>query len=236
MSKQTGLSDRARYDAFTRQWRDTVRTEAVKWCSDEQAQRLLEEAVLAEFRKKYAYSEPPQNLDYYLQAQVCLVYSLTGQNVRKLENYIAEHALLDESAPQPEAEAAPTQEPPRETPPAPAPAPVAAPTPAPAPAPTPVPAPAPTPAPAPVAPPVRSAAKKPAAAPDTFLDPVRTTLWTPDSNDDGGHVVQEVELPDEEEVERSVALSFLNTVLFLVMAIAFGFCVFETGFLQYLLQ
>ena len=235
MSKQTGLSDRARFDAFTREWRDTVRKEAVKWCSDERAEQLLEEAVFAEFRSKYAYSDPPLNLSYYFQAQVCLVYSLTGQNVRKLENYIAEHALPEEPASRAEAEtAAPPQEPQQETQPAPTAAPAPEPVPAPTPAPTPVPAPAPVTAPA-SAPAAESAAKEPKPTPDTFLDPVRTTLWTP-NDDDGGHVVQEVELPDEEEVERSVLLSFMNTVLFLLTAIAFGFCVYETGFLQYLLQ
>ena len=50
------------------------------------------------------------------------------------------------------------------------------------------------------------------------------------------HVVKELEIPDEEEDGRSVLLSFLNTVLFVLTAGAFGFCFYETGFLQYLMQ
>ena len=72
--------------------------------------------------------------------------------------------------------------------------------------------------------------------PDTFYDPARTTLWTPDS-EKSAHVVQEVDLPDEAaEIERSEKLSFLNAVLFLGVLAAALFCFFETGFLQYLLH
>ena len=72
--------------------------------------------------------------------------------------------------------------------------------------------------------------------PDTFLDPVRTTLWTPDS-ERSRHVVQEIVLPDEdEELPRSEKLSFVNAVLFLLVMASFLFCFFETGFLQYLLS
>ena len=72
--------------------------------------------------------------------------------------------------------------------------------------------------------------------PDTFLDPVRTTLWTPDS-ERSRHVVQEIVLPDEdEENQRSETLSFVNAILFLLVMASFLFCFFETGFLQYLLN
>ena len=280
MQKQAGLSDRTRFEAFSLQWRDTVLREAGKWCADEGAKQLLADAVLADFRRKYAESDPPSAAEFFLRAQVCTVYSLTGQNRRRLEIYIAERALPDqaeagvEPAPQaetpqvkapqtetpqteapqakvsqtetpqvkapqteiPQAEAAQTE--PTTTVPAqeaaPAPAPIAA-------APVQAPAAAPTAAETPVIA-ERSPEKEAQAAPhpavqtpDTFLDPVRTTLWTPDS-ERHDHFIQEIELPDEEESERSVAISFLNTILFLLTVGAFSFCFYETGFLQYLLQ
>ena len=63
----------------------------------------------------------------------------------------------------------------------------------------------------------------------------RTTYWTPDS-ERSEHVVQEIEIPDEEEEDRSVVLSFINMILFLLTAGSFAFCVYESGLLQYLLQ
>ena len=97
MNIQTGLKDRARFEAFSREWREEALKEAKKWCANERAQELLADAVLAEFQKKYADSAPPSSMDYQIRAQVCLVYSLTGNNVRKLKNYIAEHSLPPEA-------------------------------------------------------------------------------------------------------------------------------------------
>ena len=254
MSNQTGLKDRARFEAFSQEWRDVALKEAEKWCADEKARQLLADAVLAEFQKKYADSAPPLSMDYQIRAQVCLVYSLTGENTRKLENYIAEHALPETPA-EPFAAARPM---PRPEPSAPAAENVSAAAPeAPAPAPTSVipiaePVPAPPAEPAPAAPPkvkadapqekptapaveVKAAEQKPKARPDTFLDPVRTSYWTP-NEERTGHVIAEVELPDDEEEERSPIISFINLVLFLLTIGAFGFCFYETGFLQYLLQ
>lgn len=248
MSNQTGLKERARFEAFSQEWRDVALKEAEKWCADEKARQLLADAVLAEFQKKYADSAPPLSMDYQIRAQVCLVYSLTGENTRKLENYIAEHALPEAPA-EPAAAARPK---PRPEPTAPAAESVSTAAPeVPAPAPVPTPA-APVPEAAPAAPPqvkadapqekpaapaaeVKAADQKPKARPDTFLDPVRTSYWTP-NEERTTHVIAEVELPDEEEEERSPIISFINLVLFLLTIGAFGFCFYETGFLQYLLQ
>ena len=98
MRNQTGLKDRARFEAFSQEWREDALREAQKWCADERAQELLADAVLAEFQKKYADTPPPLSMGYQIRAQVCLVYSLTGDNVRKLTNYIAEHSLPPEEA------------------------------------------------------------------------------------------------------------------------------------------
>lgn len=251
MSNQTGLSDHKRYEAFTGKWRSSVLKEAEKWCSEEQAAQLLAEAVLAEFRNKYANIDPPLNPEYPLRAQVCLVYSQTGRSIRKLRDYIAmqetaAEAYTAKEAPAPEAQTPPAVQP-EPSPEAQSEA-VPAPPVGPAAAPEPVQAselvPVKNEAPAPAAPsgtqagvPAAESApeKKNDAPPDTFFDPVRTTLWSPDSSH-SSHVVKELEIPDEEEDGRSVLLSFVNTVLFVLTAGAFGFCFYETGFLQYLMQ
>ena len=192
-------------------------------------------------------------MDYYIKAQVCLVYSVTGQNSYKLASYIAENSIPEDSeetqtepvhaafrremsGPEPRPEPAP----PSTDESAGKPAVSAAEQPAPIPA-------AERPAPVPAAEqPVSESPIKPAAPahtpeepagrkPDTFLDPVRTTYWTPDS-ERSEHVVQEIEIPDEEEEDRSVILSFINTILFVLTAGSFVFCVYESGFFQYLLQ
>ena len=258
MENQTGLADRARFEAFSRQWRDAALKEAGKWCADENAKQLLADAVFAELRRKYADSDPPFAMEYFLRAQVCAVYSQTGQNRRRLEGYIAERAFPEppDAAPQAAAAAqaepptpAPVQAetliPPQETAPVivqatiPAPVSVQPTVPAPVPVPAQEAAPATPAVPVPVpGAPEKTAEAKPApklSVPDTYLDPARTTLWTPDE-ERSEHIVQEIELPDEEESERSVAISFLNTILFLLTVGAFSFCFYETGFLQYLLQ
>lgn len=277
MGKQAGLADSERFEAFSQQWRDTIVREARKWCTDEKAVQLLADAVLADFQRKYANIDVPRNLEYFFKAQVCLVYSTTGQNIRKLKYYIAEHSLpLEDKLPfetniQPEPPTVQMQPAPVEAEPVPsavsvpvtvlldepaedgtpdsampqeavepvtvlleppaedgAPAPEAAPQATSEPAPVPPDKPAADSTPAPAAPQATAEA-------DTFLDPVRTTFWTPDS-ELNEHVVEEMELPDEEEDERSVILSFMNVVLFLMMTGAFAFCVYETGLIQYLLQ
>lgn len=244
MSKIAGLADRARYEAFTRQWRDTALKEAEKWCTDKEARELLADAVLTDFRKKYAHTDPPDNLDYYIKAQVCLVYSVTGQNSYKLASYIAENSIPEESEEtQTEPVHAVFHEEISEPEPRPVPAPPSTDESAGKPAVSAAEQPAPVPAaeqPVPESP-IKPAApahtpEKPAGRkPDTFLDPVRTTYWTPDS-ERSEHVVQEIEIPDEEEEDRSVIISFINTILFLLTAGSFVFCVYESGFFQYLLQ
>lgn len=251
MSNQTGLSDHKRYEAFTGKWRSSVLKEAEKWCSEEQAAQLLAEAVLAEFRNKYADKDPPLNPECHLRAQVCLVYSQTGKSMRRLSDYIATQktaaeAYIEQEAPAPEAQTPPAVQPEpspavqSEAVPAPPSGPAAAPEPVQVPEQVPVKDEAPVPA-APSAvqtgAPVeeRAPEKEKDVPPDTFFDPVRTTMWTPD-NSRSSHVVKELEIPDEEEDGRSVMLSFLNTVLFVLTAGAFGFCLYETGFLQYLMQ
>ena len=93
MDNQTGLSDRARFAAFSLQWRDAALKEAGRWSADESTKQLLADAVFAELRRKYADSDPPSAMEFFLRAQVCSVYSQTGQNRRRLENYIAERAF-----------------------------------------------------------------------------------------------------------------------------------------------
>ena len=210
MENRAGLADRARYEAFSQQWWDAALKEAERRCSREDARPLLAAAVLTDLRKKYAYTTPPSNMDYDIREKTNAVFRLTGQNPLLLEYYLESHAFLDTSAAE-----------------KPAPKPAAE-------------KPAPEPAaeiPAPEIPAEETMSENASErVPDTFLDPVRTTLWTPDS-ERSRHVVQEIVLPDEdEELPRSEKLSFVNAVLFLLVMASFLFCFFETGFLQYLLS
>ena len=227
MENQTGLADRARFEAFTSQWEDAVLKEAGRRCSDESVQTLLAAAVLAELRKKYARVAPPLDMEYDIREKTNAVYRVTGRNPLLLEYYLESHAFLDTPAAE-RAPAKPKPEPasePAAAKPEPAPEPEAA---KPEPAPTAEAVPEPE-----VPEPEEDAAER---VPDTFLDPVRTTLWTPDS-ERSRHVVQEIVLPDEdEENQRSETLSFVNAILFLLVMASFLFCFFETGFLQYLLN
>ena len=238
MENQTGLADRARFEAFTSQWEDAVLKEAGRRCSDESVQTLLAAAVLAELRKKYARVAPPLDMEYDIREKTNAVYRVTGRNPLLLEYYLESHAFLDTPAAE-RAPAKPKPEPasePEAAKPEPAPtAEAAKPEPAPEPeAAKPEPAPTAEAVPEPEVPePEEDAAER---VPDTFLDPVRTTLWTPDS-ERSRHVVQEIVLPDEdEEPQRSEKLSFVNAILFLLVMASFLFCFFETGFLQYLLN
>ena len=227
MENQTGLADRARLEAFTSQWEDAVLKEAGRRCSDESVQTLLAAAVLTELRKKYARVAPPLDMEYDIREKTNAVYRVTGRNPLLLEYYLESHAFLDTPAAE-RAPAKPKPEPasePEAAKPEPAPEPEAA---KPEPAPTAEAVPEPE-----VPEPEEDAAER---VPDTFLDPVRTTLWTPDS-ERSRHVVQEIVLPDEdEENQRSETLSFVNAILFLLVMASFLFCFFETGFLQYLLN
>ena len=95
MKKNTGLADPENFRIFSEKWRQYTLSEAGKWCKDEKAQTLLAEAALADVRRRFLQSDPPGEPEYYLRGQICLIYSYTGENTRKLENYLAEHAMAD---------------------------------------------------------------------------------------------------------------------------------------------
>ena len=276
MSAQRGLADRKEYEAFCRSWYDAVLEETKRWCREEELQKLLAEAVMTDFRGQYADRAPPNNPEFNLRAQVCLIYSLTGANREKLEDYLALHRFREKSESQPSGpeegkiikDGDDSQRPDREQ--------------------------SVTEAEENAAELVPDEAKqrdkasasepegtegsvreekqvKNPAPPeerstetsgvpsaqmlepnnlqhdqreavgqstegkaDTFIDPVRTTLWTPNS-DRVYHRIQEMEIPDAEEEERSVGLSFFNTILFLLVLASSGFFVYETGIIQYLI-
>ena len=276
MSAQRGLADRKEYEAFCRSWYDAVLEETKRWCREEALQKLLAEAVMTDFRGQYADRVPPNNPEFNLRAQVCLIYSLTGANREKLEDYLALHRLREKSEsqpsvpeegrknkddddsqrPDPEQSVTEAEEKPAEL----------------------VPDEAKQRDKASASEPegtegsVREEKQVKNPAPpeerstetsgvpsaqmlepnnlqhdqreavgqstegkaDTFIDPVRTTLWTPNS-DRVYHRIQEMEIPDAEEEERSVGLSFFNTILFLLVLASSGFFVYETGIIQYLI-
>ena len=101
MSAQRGLADRKEYEAFCRSWYDAVLEETKRWCREEELQKLLAEAVMTDFRGQYADRVPPNNPEFNLRAQVCLIYSLTGANREKLEDYLALHRFREKSESQP---------------------------------------------------------------------------------------------------------------------------------------
>ena len=276
MSAQRGLADRKEYEAFCRSWYDAVLEETKRWCREEALQKLLAEAVMTDFRGQYADRAPPNNPEFNLRAQVCLIYSLTGENREKLEGYLALHRFRekgesqlpvpgegrknkdnddsqrpaseqsvteaeeksaelfpDEAKQRDEASSsdpegtescvreekqvknpAPPEERSTETNGVPS---------------------------AQIMEPNNlqtdqreAAGQSTEGRADTFIDPVRTTLWTPNS-DRVYHRIQEMEIPDAEEEERSVGLSFFNTILFLLVLASSGFFVYETGIIQYLI-
>ena len=276
MSAQRGLADRKEYEAFCRSWYDAVLEETKRWCREEELQKLLAEAVMTDFRGQYADRVPPNNPEFNLRAQVCLIYSLTGANREKLEDYLALHRFREKSESQPSgpeegkiikdgddsqrpdreqsvteaeenaAELVPdeakqrdkasasepegTESRAREEKQGKNPAPPEAHSTETNGVPS-----------AQILEPNNSQPDQREATGqsteervDTFIDPVRTTLWTPNS-DRVYHRIQEMEIPDAEEEERSVGLSFFNTILFLLVLASSGFFVYETGIIQYLI-
>ncbi len=227
MSMQPGLYSQQNYDKFAEEWYDTVLCEAKKWCRNDEAAHLLTKAVLNDCRHRFAAKKPPSDPEYYLKAQVCLVYSMTGQKIERLKNYIQDHPFTEESQdseitddseaaaetePLPDPDAGGTTEfekvllsdehSEEETP--------------------------------------RAEEKPdlmPQGKPDTFFDPVRTEMWSPEGGNNP-HIIEKIVIEDDDadEEERSVGLSFLNTILFLMTAASTVFFFYETGAIQFLLR
>ena len=255
MTENIGLFDPANYDAFCGAWRSVAMDEAEKWCADPAVQAMLADAVLVDFRCQYRDRKPPEHMEFFIRAQICLVFSETGQNPVRLSNYtalrMAEFPPLEpitkggDPADAPKAPADATLKPD---------APAAA---------VPIETPAET---APKEAPAGARqmpasgkwiaqrrrarrkktqdgktadAPKPKAPaptrPDTFIDPNRTVMWMPGDVAQTEHIVQEVVLPDEEEddEERSNKLSLLNTLLFITMIVAFAFMIYESRLIQH---
>ena len=97
MSIQPGLYSQQNYERFAEEWNETVLREAEKWCRNDEAAHLLTEAVLNDCRHRFATKKPPSEPEYYLRAQVCLVYSMTGQNIERLKSYIQDRPFAEES-------------------------------------------------------------------------------------------------------------------------------------------
>ena len=97
MSMQPGLYSQQNYERFAEEWNETVLREAKKWCCTDEAAHLLTKAVLNDCRHRFATKKPPSEPEYYLRAQVCLVYSMTGQNIERLKSYIQDRPFAEES-------------------------------------------------------------------------------------------------------------------------------------------
>lgn len=73
--------------------------------------------------------------------------------------------------------------------------------------------------------------------PDTFFDPNRTAMWSPEG-EKNSHIIEEIVIEDDDadEDERSVGLSFFNSILFIMTAASIVFFFYETGVIQFLLR
>ena len=98
MDKHTGLADRARFEAFSRQWRDTALEEAGLHCSDARSGQLLADIVLTEIRKQYARTDPPRDMEYEIREKINAVFKLTGQDVQLLEQLLVRRAFPEDPA------------------------------------------------------------------------------------------------------------------------------------------
>ncbi len=227
MSEQSGLHSRQNYDRFVEDWYETVLRESKKWCRNDEAAHLLTEAVLNDCRQRFATKKPPSEPEYYLKAQVCLVYSMTGQSIERLKSYILDHPFVEETqAPEettdsedaaetdavPDLETGTTAEHEK------------------------------------AQPPDESAEGETACVeekpdimlqgkPDTFFDPNRTAIWSPEG-EKNSHIIEEIVIEDDDadEDERSVGLSFFNSILFIMTAASIVFFFYETGVIQFLLR
>ena len=225
MSMQSGLYSQQNYDRFAEEWHETLLREAKKWCRTDEAAHLLTKAVLNDCRHLFATKKPPSEPEYYLRAQVCLVYSMTGQNIISLKSYIQDRPFTEESPVSDKTEdsevAAETE-------------------------------------------PLtdldtdetaeyektqlsdESNEGEEACAeektdiilqgkPDTFFDPARTEMWSPEG-EKNPHIIEKIVIEDDDEEERSVGLSFFNSILFLMTAASIVFFIYETGAIQFLLR
>ena len=225
MSIQPGLYSQQNYERFAEEWNETVLREAEKWCRNDEAAHLLTEAVLNDCRHRFATKKPPSEPEYYLRAQVCLVYSMTGQNIERLKSYIQDRPFAEESQvsgktddsevaaetePLPEMDTGGTEEfekaqfsdEQNEG--------------------------------------EESCAEKKTdmilpGKPDTFFDPGRTEMWSPEG-EKNPHIIEKIVIEDDDEEERSVGLSFFNSILFLMTAASIVFFIYETGAIQFLLR
>lgn len=224
---QPGLYSQQNYNRFAEEWRETVLRESKKWCRNDEAAHLLTEAVLNDCRHKFATKKPPSEPEYYLKAQVCLVYSMTGQSIERLKSYILDHPFMEEThepeeAADSEDEAETDAVPDLET--------------------------GITADHEKVQYPDESAEEETACVeekpdvmlqgkPDTFFDPSRTAMWSPEG-EKNPHIIENIVIEDDDadEEERSVGLSFFNSILFIVTAASIAFFFYETGVIQFLLQ
>ncbi|MBQ9010663.1 MAG: hypothetical protein IJ088_15245 [Clostridia bacterium] len=95
MSNLNGLASQENFEKFRRQWVGLTMEEAGKWTMNADTQALLTEAVLATLRQEYAGRVPSGNMTYFIRAQACLIFSITGDSPKRLREYIESHGLAD---------------------------------------------------------------------------------------------------------------------------------------------
>ncbi|MBO5536885.1 MAG: hypothetical protein J6B53_16055 [Clostridia bacterium] len=94
MSNLNGLASQENFAKFRRQWQLLALEEAGKWTGNRDTQLLLADVVLASLRREYASRVPSENMAYFIRAQACLIFSVTGDSPERLREYIQRHGLM----------------------------------------------------------------------------------------------------------------------------------------------
>ena len=95
MSNLNGLASQENFAKFRRQWQLLALEEAGKWTGNRDTQLLLADVVLASLRREYASRVPSENMAYFIRAQTCLIFSVTGDSPEHLREYIRRHGLME---------------------------------------------------------------------------------------------------------------------------------------------
>lgn len=95
MSNLNGLASQENFAKFRRQWQLLALEEAGKWTGNRDTQLLLADVVLASLRREYASRVPSENMAYFIRAQSCLIFSVTGDSTERLREYISGHGLKE---------------------------------------------------------------------------------------------------------------------------------------------
>ncbi len=95
MSNVNGLAIHENFVEFRRKWQLLALEEAGKWTDSTDTQMMLADVVLASLRREYENKTPAENMTYFIRAQACLIFSITGDSTESLKEYAERHMLID---------------------------------------------------------------------------------------------------------------------------------------------